>query len=304
MNVQLLSIDDLAKSDVSRLFFALRSSQNKPIFPSEPVMMTCFLEPSTRTRLSFEMAASRLGVKTINFDASSSSMKKGESWRETLLTLDALGPDLIITRTPFLLDSKLTSQLKASLINGGDGTNEHPTQALLDSFTLLEHFGGDDLKGKHIVIVGDVAHSRVAHSNIKLLLRLKARVSLLSPPSLSIKHPECQTVSNFCELKGPFDAVMVLRIQKERLMSASEMSDEEYFNRYGLSEKRFLALGENCALLHPGPMNAGVEIDASLREHPRSLITQQVKNGVLIRMKLIEHCLRGNYEKSGAFGIS
>lgn len=291
MKVQLLSIDDLTKSDVSRLFFALRSTKRKQVFENCPVMMTCFLEPSTRTRLSFEMAASRLGIKTINFDASSSSMKKGESWRETLLTLDALGPDVIITRTPFQLEAELVSQLKASLINGGDGTNEHPTQALLDAFTLLEHFGGDDLNGKRIVILGDTAHSRVAHSNIKLLLRLKAHISLLSPPSLSMKHPDCEMLSDFGELRGPIDAVMVLRIQKERLMGVCEMSDEEYFSRYGLSRKRFDALGAHCVLLHPGPMNAGVEIDASLREHPRSLIVQQVENGVLMRMKLIEQCL-------------
>ncbi len=286
MKNQLLSIDDLTDSDIGRLFFAARSKKIPPLLQERPLMLTSFFEPSTRTRLSFEMAALRLGLSVANFDAPNSSLKKGESWEETMATLDALGPDLIICRVPFQLDRKFLANIKSPIINGGDGINEHPTQALLDCFSLLEHFKSDDLKDRKILIIGDAAHSRVAHSNLKLMARLGAKVILLSPPSLALRGNH-ESYDHFSEVEGNFDVVMALRIQKERLNDASKMSDEEYFKAYGLCESRFLTLGKNCVLMHPGPMNNGVEISQNLADHPRSLIRKQVENGLKIRMHLI-----------------
>lgn len=292
MQKQLLSIDDLTDSEVSRLFFAARSSQELPVFSHRPILLTSFFEPSTRTRLSFEMAALSLGLQVSHFDALSSSMKKGETWEETMSTLDALGPDLIVCRVPFQLDRQFLSALKSPIINGGDGINEHPTQALLDCYTLLEHFGCDDLHNKRILIIGDIAHSRVAHSNIKLMTRLGAKVSLLSPPSFASQDHSLEALTHFNDVEGNFDVAMTLRIQKERLVGGCQMSDDEYFKAYGLDLSRFLELGKNCVLLHPGPMNIATEISANVVCHPRSLIRRQVKNGVNIRLRLMQDALQ------------
>lgn len=286
-----LNINDVSDSDLGRLFFTARSNKNLPL-SNNCVVMTCFFEPSTRTRMSFEMAALRLGARLINFDVLCSSMKKGETWEESMHTLAALSPDIIIGRTSFNLETNFFAHFPISYINGGDGSNEHPTQALLDAFTLLEHFKTDDLSRRRILIIGDSKHSRVAHSSIKLFRRLGANVTLLAPRELLDIDCPFEHFNSFKEVEGQFDAVMVLRIQKERLDRECKIDDTEYFYHYGLSLERFLNLGKKCVLMHPGPMNIGIDIETGLYEHPRSLIRRQVQNGLSIRTELLRHYLQ------------
>ncbi len=281
-----LSSDDITDSDLGRLFFATRSNDLSRL-SDNCIVMTCFFEPSTRTRLSFEMASLRLGARTINFDSSTSSMKKGESWEESLYTIAALAPDLIIGRTAFNLEHDFFRDFPISYINAGDGVNEHPTQALLDTFTLLEYFKSDDLWGRKILVVGDSLHSRVAHSSIKLLKRLGASVSVLAPKELRIMDSTIENFDSFDEVCENFDAVMVLRLQKERLSAKLQIEDNHYFHLYGLSKEKFALLGDKCVILHPGPMNIGIDIESGLSEHPRSLIRRQVHNGLRIRTELL-----------------
>jgi aspartate carbamoyltransferase catalytic subunit len=285
----IISIDDLDNKSIENIFNNAREQIIKPL-PRGHVVLSAFFEPSTRTRLSFELAASRLGCSTLTFDPMSSSLKKGESFAHTLLTLDSLGPDIIITRTNFELDNILLEQIKKIIINGGDATHEHPTQALLDCYTLLDIFKSDNLAGKNILIIGDIAHSRVAHSNIKLLKRLKAHLSWLGPKIFQDQAiEEGNSYYSFNNLDKHFDAIIVLRIQKERFMHV--MSDEEYWQQWGLSMERFKAFGPQCYLLHPGPLNIGIEIADELFSHERSLIRSQVKNGVIIRAALMRFLL-------------
>lgn len=282
----ILSVDDLSDGDLDRLFCEtrrLKASGYKKKW--DAVLMTAFFEPSTRTRLSFEMAAHRLGLRVSTFDQSSSSMLKGEGILETIANLQALGPDILVIRSKIPL---VKTAQKSSVINGGDGTNEHPSQALLDCFTLLEHFNADDLSGKNILFMGDIIHSRVAKSNIKLLKRLKAHITLLSPsqlmPELSLGEDE--RAHSFAELSKDYSAIMCLRLQKERIEGA-----KSYPADFSLNLKNLEKLGQNCAVLHPGPMNIGEEIALEVANSPQSLIYRQVENGVPMRAALINHCL-------------
>ncbi|HXW54024.1 MAG TPA: aspartate carbamoyltransferase, partial [Myxococcota bacterium] len=208
----------------------------------------------------------------------------------TVINLLALEPDFLVIRQGEPLELSLPYETSTVLINGGDGINEHPTQALLDCFTLLEHFQAVDLVKKHILIVGDIAHSRVAHSNIKLMARLGARVTLLAPRCFRPNHNIGQgyEITVFSELLSDVDAVMCLRVQKERFSSETEFDAHEFAEAYGLSRARLNALGPSCVVLHPGPMNIGVEIDADVATDARSLINEQVRNGVAIRAALME----------------
>lgn len=282
-----LSVDDLTNDDVGRLFFAARSSEYRSL--NNLVLMTIFLEPSTRTRLSFEMAAARLSMKTLTFFSGVSSLLKGESIDDTLANLVALGPDICVLRAPQQLDRDRVGKFSCGIINGGDGIHEHPSQALLDCFTLIDHFRCDDLGGRKILIIGDSAHSRVAHSNIKLMTRLGASVDLLGPPSLLLRDSIGQNAcfDHFDDVHESYDAVMTLRIQKERLDQDELIHDGEYFLRYGLTLDRFTRLGDNCVLLHPGPINVGIELDTTLMQHGRSLILSQVAHGVAVRRALL-----------------
>jgi aspartate carbamoyltransferase catalytic subunit len=285
----LISIDDLKDDDIGRLFYRARSITHvMPKKFEDAVMMTAFFEPSTRTRLSFEMAALRMSIKVTSFFAPSSSLQKGETVDETIKNLLALSPDILVIRH----NEKLNlGPCEHAIINAGDGTNEHPTQALLDCFTLLNHFQTDDLRHKRILIIGDLAHSRVAHSNIKLMKRMGAQITLLAPDEWRMPETDLRSISSFKQCDGDYDAVMCLRIQKERLPEADSFIENAYFFHYGLNSERLSKLGKNCVVLHPGPMNLGLEIDAEVASCERSLIEQQVKNGVLIRAALIEHCL-------------
>lgn len=288
----IFSVNDLSDGDLDRLFCATRNAKAHGFDNrfSNKILLTAFFEPSTRTRLSFEMAAHRLGLKVLSFDQSFSSMKKGEGFLETMANLLAMKPDICVVRCGQRLEPKMFDN-ESPMINGGDGVNEHPSQALLDCFTLLEHFGTDDLFKKKILIIGDVAHSRVAHSNIKLLKRLSAEVILLAPQALRLRHDLGQDleVSSFSAVPGEISAVMCLRLQKERLIGG--LSSDLDLTDFCLTMPRLLRLGTKSLVLHPGPMNLGEEITKEVALCPKSLIYRQVENGVFVRAMLINHCL-------------
>lgn len=248
-----------------------------------------FFEPSTRTRTSFELAAKRLSTDVINFSVPTSSVVKGESLIDTALTVQALGADFIVIRhssagVPHLLSKKL----KASIINAGDGTNEHPTQALLDAFTIKEKKG--KIEGLKIAIIGDIAHSRVAKSNIYCLTKLGAKVKLIGPPTLIPKEIENMRVEVFHNmdegLKG-VDVLMMLRIQMERQGKGFFPSIEEYSKNWGLTSERFARAKHNVVIMHPGPMNRGIEITSEIADGPNSVILEQVTNGIAVRMAVM-----------------
>lgn len=248
-----------------------------------------FFEPSTRTRTSFELAAKRLSTDVINFSVPTSSFVKGESLIDTALTVQALGADFIIIRhssagVPHLLAQKL----RVSVINAGDGTNEHPTQALLDAFTIKEKKG--NIKGLDIAIVGDIMHSRVAKSNIYSLIKLGAKIRLIGPPTLIPGEIEEIGVEVFHSMEGGLkdvDVVMTLRIQMERQSKGFFPSTEEYSKNWGLTPDRLAVARDDVIVMHPGPMNRGIEISSEIADGPRSVILEQVTNGLAVRMAVM-----------------
>ena len=282
-------------------------------------VVNLFFEDSTRTRISFETAAKRLSADVINFSAKGSSVSKGESLKDTALTLQAMGADAVVIRhqssgAPHRLAH--AGWLGASVLNAGDGTHQHPTQALLDAYTLRRHLAssaadpdgtGNDLAGLHVVIVGDVLHSRVARSNVQLLTTLGARVTLVAPPTLIPIGAEtwpCAISYHLDEvLAQQPDAVMMLRVQRER-MGGGEAggatgffpSPLEYTRTYGLDARRLRLLPAHAIVLHPGPMNRGLEISADAADSPQSVIVEQVANGVAVRMAVLYLLLAGERE--------
>ncbi|WP_329049340.1 aspartate carbamoyltransferase catalytic subunit [Amycolatopsis sp. NBC_01488] len=259
-------------------------------------VITLFYENSTRTRVSFEIAGKWMSADVINVSASSSSVNKGESLRDTALTLAAAGADCVIVRHPASGAAQRLSEWLAepgtSVVNAGDGTHEHPTQALLDAATLRERLGS--LKDRRIAIVGDVLHSRVARSNIHLLSALGAEVVLVAPPTLLPYGVESLpvTVSHDLDAELPaVDAVMMLRVQAERMHGGFFPSAREYSIVYGLSERRQKLLPDHAVVLHPGPMLRGMEIASAVADSPASAITEQVRNGVHVRMAVLYHLL-------------
>jgi aspartate carbamoyltransferase catalytic subunit len=259
-------------------------------------VVTLFYENSTRTRVSFEIAGKWMSADVINVSSSGSSVGKGESLRDTALTLAAAGADCVIIRHPASgAPHRLAEWLEdagTSVVNAGDGMHEHPTQALLDAATLRERLG--DLAGKRIGIVGDVVHSRVARSNVHLLTTLGADVVLVAPPTLLPAHVDRWpvTVSHTLDAELPsLDAVMMLRVQAERMHGGFFPSTREYSIAYGMNQKRLDQLPEHAVVLHPGPMLRGMEISAAVADSPRAAITQQVSNGVHVRMAVLYHLL-------------
>jgi aspartate carbamoyltransferase catalytic subunit len=248
-----------------------------------------FFEPSTRTRTSFELAAKRLSTDVINFSVPTSSVVKGESLIDTALTVQALGADFIIIRhsssgVPHLLAKKL----RASVINAGDGTNEHPTQALLDAFTIKEK--KEKIEGLEIAIVGDIAHSRVAKSNIYCLKKLGAKIRLIGPPTLIPKEMEIMGIDIFHNMEDGLrnvDVLMMLRIQMERQGKGFFPSREEYSRNWGLTLDRLSLAKDDVIVMHPGPMNRGIEITSEIADGPRSVILEQVTNGLAVRMAVM-----------------
>jgi aspartate carbamoyltransferase catalytic subunit len=268
-------------------------------------VVNLFFEDSTRTRISFEAAAKRLSADVITFSAKGSSVSKGESLQDTAQTLQAMGADGIVIRhqasgaAEVLATSGWT---RAAVVNAGDGTHEHPTQALLDAFTVRKRRFGDDSRGRdlagfEVVIVGDVLHSRVARSNVWLLTTLGATVRLVAPPTLLPTHIEGWPVAAGTDLDaaiadGP-DVVMMLRVQRERMTEAFFPSAREYAALYGLSAARADRLRPDALVMHPGPMNRGLEIAGSVADSPRSTVLEQVENGIAVRMAVLYDVLAG-----------
>ncbi len=277
-----------------------RSVKKLPTLRGRTVV-NLFFEDSTRTRLSFELAAKRLSADVITFSAKGSSVSKGESLKDTALTLEAMGADAVIIRhgasgAPYRLAN--AGWIGGSVINAGDGTHEHPTQALLDAFTLRRHLrgGSGDLAGADVVIVGDVLHSRVARSNVHLLHTLGANVTLVAPPTLlpvGVESWPCAVSYHLEPVLPTADAVMMLRVQAERMAGAYFPSALEYSRLYGLDSRRMDLLPDSAVVLHPGPMNRGMEISAEVADSPRAVIVEQVTNGVNVRMAVLYLLLGG-----------
>ena len=258
-------------------------------------VINLFFEASTRTRTSFEIAAKRLSADAVNISASTSSVSKGESLIDTAQNLQAMAPDAIVIRHPSPgVPHQLSKMVSASIINGGDGAHEHPTQALLDAFTIREHKGR--IGGLQVAIVGDIMHSRVARSNVHLLTKLGAHVRIAGPRTLvplgyqSIIS-SCEGSLTVCDhIDGAItgsDVVMMLRIQRERMTDAFFPSLKEYSSQYGLTLRRLELAASDCIVMHPGPINRGIEISSEVVDSARSLILDQVTNGVAVRMAIL-----------------
>jgi aspartate carbamoyltransferase catalytic subunit len=264
-------------------------------------VVNLFLENSTRTRISFEVAAKRLSADVINFAADTSSVSKGESLKDTAQTLEAIGADAIVIRHPLSGAPKLLAEqgwISASVINAGDGAHEHPTQALLDALTIRQGFGlTQDLTGLNVLIVGDIRHSRVARSNILLLNLLGAKVRVAGPESLipeGIAAMGAQVSHSLEEaLASKPDVVMMLRVQKERMQGEFFSSPADYSKAWGLEGDRLAMVGAKSLIMHPGPMNRGFEISSQAADDPRSQVLKQVANGVAVRMAVLYRCLSG-----------
>jgi len=264
-------------------------------------IVNLFAEDSTRTRISFEAAAKRLSADVINFSAKGSSVSKGESLKDTAQTLQAMGADAVVIRHSASGAAQRLADLEwmsGSVINAGDGTHEHPSQALLDAFTIRKHLGkgGKDLSGLRVAIVGDVLHSRVARSNVLLLSKLGADVVLVAPPTLLPVGVESWPVTisyDFDAVVPNVDAIMMLRVQQERMSDLFFPNSREYSRYFGLNAERMKAMAKHAIVMHPGPMNRGLEISADVADSARSVIVEQVTNGVNVRMAILYVLLAG-----------
>jgi aspartate carbamoyltransferase catalytic subunit len=263
-------------------------------------VVNLFFEDSTRTRISFELAAKRLSADVITFSAKGSSVSKGESLKDTAWTLQAMGADAVVCRhSSSGAPQQLSAWVDGHVINAGDGTHEHPTQALLDAFTLRRHLGS--LVGRRIVVVGDVLHSRVARSNVLLLSTLGAQVTLVAPPTLLPVGVDAWPVEVSYDLDAALagaDAVMMLRVQRERMSGAFFPTAREYSRSYGLDSRRRDLIAPHGIVLHPGPMNRGMEITPQVADGAGSVIVEQVANGVTVRMAVLYLLLSGEIETS------
>jgi len=268
-------------------------------------VVNIFFEDSTRTRTSFEIAGKWLSADTINVSAKGSSVSKGESLRDTMLTLDAMGVDAFVIRHPSSgAAQQVAGWVKAKVINAGDGQHEHPTQALLDAYSMRHHFrslgsaqasgAGTEFQGKKIAIIGDLLHSRVVRSNVLLQRTLGGEVVLVAPPTLlptGVETWGCPVTSDFDAALADADIVMMLRVQRERMAGGFFPSEREYAEGYGLTEARLAAMKPGAAICHPGPMNRGVEISSAAADAANSLVLDQVAGGVAVRMSVLYHLL-------------
>lgn len=269
-------------------------------------VVNLFAEDSTRTRISFEAAAKRLSADVINFTAKGSSISKGESLKDTAQTLQALGADAVVIRHPASGAAHRLAQgrwMNGTVINAGDGTHEHPSQALLDSFTIRKHLkdGKGDLSGVHVAIVGDILHSRVARSNVLLLNKLGATVTLVAPPTLlphQVEQWPVRVSYDFNSVLPTVDAVIMLRIQQERMSDLFFPSEREYSTLFGIDAERLALTKPSAILMHPGPMNRGLEISAEVADSAQSVVVEQVANGVSIRMAILYLFIAGGQEVS------
>lgn len=292
----LLSIDDLDRDAIEELLLLADSfvEVNRRPIPKVPALrgktvVSLFYEDSTRTRLSFETAARRLGADTMTFTVGSSSVKKGESLRDTVATIEAFGVDAFVVRHASSgAPRQVVRWSDAAVINAGDGWHQHPTQALLDCFTIRERLGG--LDGRHVAIVGDVKHSRVARSNVEAFTRLGAHVTLVAPPTLlppSLVGWPVEVATSLDEVLPLVDVCYLLRIQQERMAEALIPSLREYTAGWGLTAQRLPLVRPDALIMHPGPMNRGVEISPEAADAPNAVITAQVANGVAVRMAVL-----------------
>ncbi|AEM82760.1 aspartate carbamoyltransferase catalytic subunit [Streptomyces violaceusniger] len=313
MKRHLISAADLSRDDAVLILdtaeelarLADRPIKKLPTLRGRTVV-NLFFEDSTRTRISFEAAAKRLSADVINFSAKGSSVSKGESLKDTALTLEAMGADAVVIRhhasgAPHRLAT--SGWINGAVVNAGDGTHEHPTQALLDAFTMRRHLTpdasgvGQDLAGRRVTIVGDILHSRVARSNVHLLATLGAEVTLVAPPTLvpfGVESWPCEVSYDLDAVVGKSDAVMMLRVQRERMNAAFFPTEREYARRYGLDGDRMARMPEHAIVMHPGPMNRGMEITAEVADSDRCTAVEQVANGVSIRMAVLYLLLGGN----------
>lgn len=291
LDLQSLSAEELTVIlDTARSFKAINERAIKRVPPLRgKTVVNLFVEPSTRTRISFELAALRLSADVINFSAEASSLKKGETLRDTVRNLEALNADIIILRhSASGAPHYLSRFAKAHIVNAGDGAHEHPTQGLLDTFTIREKKGG--IAGLNVTILGDILYSRVARSNIWALLKLGARVTLCGPPTLVPKVFEqfgCRVTWNLKEALRDADVVNLLRIQHERQRVTMFPSLGEYTALFGLNQARLQWLKPDVLIMHPGPINRGVEIESEIADGDRSVILEQVTNGLAVRMAVL-----------------
>ncbi|MFC5752484.1 aspartate carbamoyltransferase catalytic subunit [Actinomadura rugatobispora] len=304
MNRHLISAADLTRDDALLILDTAeelaqvsgRSTIKKLPTLRGRTVVNLFFEDSTRTRISFEAAAKRLSADVINFSAKGSSVSKGESLKDTALTLEAMGADGVVIRHGASgAPHRLAGWVRGSVVNAGDGTHEHPTQALLDAFTMRRRLGA--LDGRRITIVGDVLHSRVARSNVLLLHTLGAEVTLVAPPTLlpvAIDTWPCAVSYDLDAVLPKSDVVMMLRVQAERMNAAYFPTVREYSRRYGLDGERMARMADDAIVMHPGPMNRGVEIAAEVADSVRSTIVEQVANGVSARMAVLYLLLGGS----------
>jgi aspartate carbamoyltransferase catalytic subunit len=302
MNRHLISAADLSRDDALLILdtaeelaqMAERPIRKLPTLRGRTVV-NLFYEDSTRTRISFEAAAKRLSADVINFSAKGSSVAKGESLKDTALTLEAMGADAVVIRHQASgAPHRLAGWVRGSVVNAGDGTHEHPTQALLDAFTMRRRLGR--LDGLRVAIVGDVLHSRVARSNVLLLHTLGADVTLVAPPTLlpvAVSAWPCEVSYDLPAVLPKTDVVMMLRVQAERMNASYFPTVREYSRRYGLDAARMALLPDHAIVMHPGPMNRGVEIAAEVADSARSTIVEQVANGVSVRMAVLYLLLGG-----------
>ena len=294
----LLGIQDLSIADVNfilneaKQFIKLNKSKNKKLDTLRgKTQINLFFEPSTRTQSSFELAGKRLGADVMSMNIVNSAIKKGETLIDTAMTLNAMHPDLIVIRHQDSGACNLLSQkVNCSVINAGDGRREHPTQALLDALTIIEK--KEKIQGLRIAICGDILHSRVARSNIYLLNMLGAEVNIVSPTNLMPEHIEKFGVNKFSDMKKGLkdcDIVMMLRLQNERMTSSFLSSNREYYEYYGLTPDKLTYAKDDALIMHPGPMNRGIEIDTNLADDiNRSVIREQVELGVAVRMACLK----------------
>ncbi len=296
----LIAIRDLSREQVDGLLADARemlpiARRERASVPTLRGRIVCnlFLEDSTRTRLSFDLAAKRLSADVVNFTASGTSVNKGESLLDTAQTLMALGVDLVVLRTSSAgAPVQLAREVEIPVLNAGDGWHQHPTQALLDALTMLQH--RESLEGARITIVGDVLHSRVARSEVELMRILGAHVTLVAPPTLlppDVSGWGVEVTSDIDAVLPDTDVLYVLRVQRERMHRAFFPSTREYARVWGIGADRMRRLPEHALLMHPGPVNRGVELTSEAMEDPRSVITEQVTNGIAVRMACLYRLL-------------
>ncbi|KUG54258.1 aspartate carbamoyltransferase [Serinicoccus chungangensis] len=302
----LLSIADLSADEITQILdtaVSMHEVQDRQVKKLPTLrgrtIINFFFEDSTRTRASFEIAGKWMSADTINLTGKGTSVSKGESLRDTVLTIDAMGVDMMIIRHPASgAPAQIADWTDCSIVNAGDGTHEHPSQALLDAYTLRRALG--DLRGRHVAIVGDLTHSRVLRSNLLCLRALGAQVTLVAPPTLMPSGVAAWAAADGFETSYDLDAVlptvdavMMLRVQRERMSGGYFPTAREYAVTYGLTARRLGLLQDHAVIAHPGPMNRGLEISADAADAARSLVLDQVSAGVAVRMSILYHLLAG-----------